>query len=163
MLRTLLIGVGLLMLASPVHGANWLRACQGTTSATSNKANLSPGSFACTRPTAADEESGLAWGGACENSDIMYFSDKDGDGTDSGSGVEVYNCPSELGGANTIVSATVIAACQQVTTTTLTGVAPAEAIYGAKLGWFYVTTDSTAAGANGDDMEIQVWCNGPSQ
>jgi hypothetical protein len=152
--------VGVLLLASPSLGANWLKNCQGTSSSTANTINLAPGGFACTRPTTETENSGTAFAGACENVDVIFFADYDGDGTDTTITATVENCGSKNAGDSTPDTDM----CHTVEGVTLTGANPTEAINGAKLGWFYINAGGTTpTGSDDDDVEIQVWCNGPSQ
>lgn len=158
--------IGLLLLAPPATAANWLKGCQATVSQA--RMSLKPGSFACIIPTSAtDNSNGMLGVSACENIDLLFWPDVDGDGVASGGTGLFRSCPDpDMNGAtagdgtgNGEVGET---GCWIIENVTLTGVPPnAEAIYGVAANWIFweqVTYTTTT-----EPIRAIVRCNGPGE
>lgn len=130
--------------ATRARAADWLENC-GTRVVSS----LTPRNSACYSAASTNDDSGVLTVRDCENVDVLYFTDTDGNGTASTLTVALRSCPGTTADPD---------ACWIVEGLTLTGSAPAEAIYG--LGAERVYADVSATGTVADPTLI-VRCNGP--
>lgn len=139
--------VALLLFAVPAGAASWLKSCAAGAVTT----GLQLGSFACNIPTSATDDSGILSVGACENIDIFFYDDTDGDGTLGDAEAIMRNCPSASADAQ---------GCWAIENVTLDGDAATgtEAIYGAAAVWIYL--DVTAYATTAEPVAAIVRCNG---
>jgi len=144
----ILMGLGALVAPFPAGAANWLKSGQSPGSATQS---LFVGSWASNAPTAETDDSGILGVSNCENVDVLFFDDSDGDGTASGINGVVRSCPSASADAQ---------GCWAVENLTLDGdpATNTEAIYGFAANWIYIDY----GGAETDDAStlVIVRCNG---
>lgn len=151
--------LGLLgVLVAPVaNSANWLKNCQTTSSAAAQ--SLSPGGFACNIPTTAtDNSSGYLDVSACENIDILYWDDVDGDTTVGGGTGIMRSCPNT--GLSTANGGVGESACWAIENLTLDGNpgTNTEAIYGVAANWVF--WEQTAYATPTEPIRVMVRCNG---
>ena len=88
----------------------------------------------------------------CDQVDIMYYPDFDGDATDSAGTVDVYTCPS-IGRAHLNTEAELEAACQPLDGGTTLDAANTE-VEGLGASWVWFDVEGWV-----DDNELQVKCN----
>jgi len=119
----------------------WTKSCRSSDVVT----GLAIGQFACNDPDGDTPALNVA---NCENFDVFYFVDLNGDATASTNTVQIRSCPSSTADAD---------ACWPIQNVTMTGATPAEAIYGAAAIWIY--GDFNAAINN--DPRVLIKCNGP--
>jgi hypothetical protein len=139
----------LLLLAAPAQAGNWLRFCRTTNPTT----GILPGEWACYLPSSNSDDSALLATQLCENMDIRYYPDANGDGTASTAFPTVRSCPGTATTGST-------AACW-ITENLIFDGNPAtntEAIYGVQANSIY--EDMPAAGTAADP-EIDVHCSLP--
>jgi hypothetical protein len=145
--------------APPAQSANWLKNCQTTASAPSQ--SLSPGQYACNVPTSAtDNSSGLLSVDGCENIDIFFYPDFDGDAVASGGTGQMRNCPTT--GISTANGGAGENACWVMENLLFDGV-PAtnsEAIYGIAANWIF--WEQVAYTVTTEPIRVIVRCNGPT-
>lgn len=158
MIRKALVLLGLGALMAPAsHSANWLKNCQTTSSAASQ--SLAPGDFACNIPTTAtDNSSGTLDVSSCENIDIFFWDDVDGDGNLGGGTGLMRSCPTV--GLSTLNGGVGESACWDIEAMTFDGVAATdtEAIYGVAANWIF--WEQTAYAAVAEPIRVMVRCNG---
>ena len=155
-LALILLGLGALA-ALPAHSADWLKNCQTTSAA--NAQTLQPGSFACTIPTSAtDNSDGYLDVSACENIDILYWDDVDGDTTAGGGTGIMRSCPTT--GLSTAAAGVGESACWAIENLTLDGnpATNTEAIYGVAANWIF--WEQTAYATTTEPIRVMVRCNG---
>lgn len=152
----LILGLIGAFVALPAHSANWLRGCQGTGQ---DNSALQPGSFACAIPTSSSDDTGILATSSCENIDILYFDDVDGDGVAGGGTVQVRSCPVD-DDLLTAADAVQDAACWVMENLTLDGnpATNTEAIYGIATNRLKVTI--TAYATTAEPIQVEVRCNG---
>lgn len=90
-LLTLLLGLGGLALPV-VSSAEWQLGCQSGTGFQRNSIG-NGGSFVCHDPSAATDAPEILGIASCENVDVFFYDDLDGDGTASAGTHDVYTCP----------------------------------------------------------------------
>ena len=153
----LILGLIGALVAPAARGANWLKNCQATAGAASQ--SIGPGSFACNIPTTAtDNSSGLLDVSGCENIDILFSPDVDGDAVASGGPGIMRSCPaSGLATANGGVGE---AACWAMEGLTFDGVPTtnSEAIYGIAANWIF--WEQIAYTTVTEPIRVIVRCNG---
>lgn len=143
-------------LAGPAHAADWLKGCQG---AGQHNLSLQPGSSACLIPTSATDDSGILAVSGCENIDILYWDDVDGDGVAGGGTVQARSCPMS-GALLTASDAVQDAACFAMENLTFDGnpATNTEAIYGIAANRIKITV--TAYATPTEPIQVEVRCNG---
>ena len=155
----ILMGLGALvaLLPTPADAANWLKGCQGTGQ---DNLSIGPGSFACLVPTSATDDSGILSVDSCENIDIFYWDDADGDGVAGGGTVQARSCPT-TDALRTDTDTVQDAACFIMENLTLDGVPSTntEAIYGIAANRMKITV--TAYATTSEPIRVEVRCNGP--
>ena len=145
-MRTILI-LCLALLAGPAAAADWLLFCRTGSPVTA----LKPGEWACNRPTAIDNDTPALGVALCENHDILYHLDVNGDATASSATVAMRSCPTATADAD---------ACWIAENLTLDGnpATNTEAIFGYKALWIY--GDLQNVGVIADPL-ISIACNLP--
>ena len=148
----LLLGV-LVMAWSVQASADWLKGCQ-TGRETFVTSLSGTGKIACHIPDptqGAVIDPHVLQVTDCDNVDVFYYPDADGDGADSAGTVDIYTCPSTV--FTITVEATLEAACQPLDGgTQLTAVNTEAMGIGAGFLWFDVEGID-------DDAELQAVCN----
>jgi hypothetical protein len=154
MYKVLILIMGVLLgFPTTSLAASWLKNGQ----AGSVTQNVSPGGFVTNTPALDTEaNSPVLFTGSCENIDILYFVDTDGDGTDNTVTVGIRSCPSAAAG-DAVGDSDM---CWLIENVTLTGAYPTDAIYGAAAGWIFVDTGGTDIGGQEAQQELIVRCNG---
>jgi hypothetical protein len=152
--------IGALAVGLPASASDWLKNCQTTGGANSH--SLLPGGFACYIPSGAigatDNSDGMLDVSSCENIDLLWFDDVEGDGVVAGATAVISSCPtSDLSTANGGVGE---AACWAIENVTLDGVpgTNTEAIYGVAANWIFVEMVAYATVA--EPARLLVRCNG---
>jgi hypothetical protein len=112
------------------------------------------GKTACHRydGATADDDPSILQVTDCDNVDIFYYPDFDGDGVDSAGTVDVYTCPS-TGNAHLNTEAELLLACQPVNGGTQLDAANTE-VWGLGVGYLWFNVELWD-----DDTELQVVCN----
>lgn len=156
----LLLGlIGALVASTGASAANWLKNCQATASAASQ--SLSPGQSACNVPTTAtDNSSGLLSVDGCENIDLLFFPDFDGDAVASGATGQFRSCPTT--GLSTANGGVGEAACWVIENVLFDGnpATNTEAIYGVAANWIF--WEQVAYATPTEPIRVVVRCNGPT-
>lgn len=153
----LILGLGALMVGSPATASDWLKNCQTTASA--NAQSLTPGQFACYIPASAtDNSDGMLGVSSCENIDLLWYDDVDGDTTAAGATAVIDSCPDS--GLSTANGGAGEAACWAIENLTLDGnpATNTEAIYGVAANWIFV--EMVAYATVTEPARLIVRCNG---
>jgi hypothetical protein len=157
-LLIVLVGLGLLIASDSM--ADWLKSCitQGP-----NVTSLSgTGRIVCHRfdtvqdalqVDVSDDDPSVLQVTDCDQVDIFYYPDYDGDGTDNTGEIEVYTCPSSMFHEDT--EATLLNACQPVNGAGITVLDETNTeVWGLGVGWLWFDVENWD-----DDAELQVKCN----
>lgn len=140
-----LLFVLILSFAIPAGAADWLLFGDSSRVVTA----LRSGQWASYTPVDATDDSLVLDMGGCENSDLLYFNDTDGNGTAGTVTVTPRQCPQGV-----TASAD---ACWAIEGVTMTGTAPNEAIYGVKATTIWL--EAGGAENDGDTQQFEAWCN----
>lgn len=149
--------IGALVAPASPQAANWLKNCQATASAAAQ--SIAPGSFACNIPTTAtDNSSGYLDVSGCENIDIYFWDDVEGDAVAGGGTGRMRNCPNV--GLSTADGGVGEAACWVIENLTFDGnpATNTEAIYGVAANWIF--WEQVAYTTTTEPIRVIVRCNG---
>lgn len=137
-------------IAGIVHAGNWLRNCDSTQVMASGDP-LNPGQMACYKPTTINDDSVLIDLDLCENADVFYLDNADGDSTVSTTTANLRICGKD--------QAATSAGCFAIENVTLDGdeTTDTEAIYG--FAGTSVYLDLLNDGANPEEGQFDLRCN----
>jgi hypothetical protein len=141
-------------LAVTAQTGNWLRFCQSGQIAK----NLVGGAMACYTPaagSATDAASPVLDVTACENVDIFYYADWDGDGTTCTVTYAIENCPPNANGLTDTLKNT---ACTTLPGTIDMGTGVGQSAVESNLAGVILRIRAEGAGANIDSCRVVVKC-----